>query len=114
MGKVIVDFQGKSSRMYRYWLLASTTAPAIMAVGGNYLFAKQLPNGNWLPLYIGQAGDLKARLPAHERMAEARRAGANFVFAHSTPAGEKARLDEEWDLIQFWGPEMNTHHRPTG
>jgi hypothetical protein len=113
MADVIVDFPGLSGRAYRYWQLAGTAAQGIISANGNYMFVKQLANGNWLPIYIGQADDLKARIPTHERWADARRAGATHVMAHTTPAGEQARLDEERDLIAYWGPQLNTHHRQT-
>jgi hypothetical protein len=66
------------------------------------MFVRQLANGNWLPVYIGQADDLCSRLPNHDRLAEAKLAGATQVMAHTTPAGEQVRLDEERDLIQYW------------
>ena len=108
-----VDWPGKTGN-YRYWFIENPTAAGIVAAGGNYMFVKRLPNGNWLPVYIGQADDLKARIPTHERWADARRAGATHVMAHTKPAGEQARLDEERDLIAYWSPQLNTHHRPTG
>ncbi len=109
-----VDFTGKSGMTYRYWNLINTTAPGIQAIGGNYVFVKQLQNGTYMPLYFGEAGDLQARIPTHERLAEAVRLGATHIMAHGTPAGEQARLAEERDLIQFWNPPLNTHHRVTG
>ena len=47
----------------------------------------------------------------HERLDEAKRNGATFVMTHTTPAGEAARLAEEQDLIAYWHPVLNTHHR---
>lgn len=108
-----VDWPGKSGTKYRYWFLDSLAPNSIKDEAGNYMFVKRLPNGNWYPVYIGQADSLKARLPNHERLAEAQRAGATHVMAHTTPAGEAARLAEERDLIQQWAPALNTHHMPT-
>jgi hypothetical protein len=110
----IIDWIGKSGTSYRYWSLENITAAGIQAVAGNYVFAKQLPNGNLVPLYFGVADDLQARIPNHERWAEAVRLGATHVMAHSTPAGEQARLVEERDLIQYWNPPLNMQHRVTG
>jgi hypothetical protein len=109
-----VDWLGASGRTYKYWNLSTIAAGTIQAVGGNYCFAKQLPNGNYLPVYFGVADDLNARITNHDRLAEAVALGATYVMAHTTPAGEQARLDEERDLIQFWNPMLNTHHRTTG
>ncbi|CAN1721194.1 GIY-YIG nuclease family protein [Hyphomicrobium sp. 1Nfss2.1] len=107
-----VDWPGLSGTRYRYWFLATpSVASSIHSVGGNYAFVTQLPNGNFYPLYFGKADDLSARIPNHERWAEAVQRGATFVMAHSTPAGDAARCAEERDLIQRWNPVLNVQHR---
>ena len=106
-----IDFTGNSGATYRYWFLSELTAAGIKVVAGNYAFVKRLPNGNFVPLYFGQAENLQDRIPTHERWADAVRAGATNVVAHSTQGGEKARLDEERDLIQRWNPALNVQHR---
>jgi len=109
-----VDWNGKSGTAYRYWSVDNLTAAGLQAVAGNYAFVKQLPNGNFIPLYFGIAESLRDRLPNHDRWNEAVRLGATHVMAHTTPAGEAARLAEERDLIQQWNPPLNTHHRSVG
>jgi hypothetical protein len=104
-----IDWLGQSGKSYRYWFLDMNQA--IKDEAGNYMFVQQLPNGRWLPVYIGQADSLRNRLPGHERLADAQRAGATQVMSHTTPGGELARLEEERDLIQYWNPSLNTHHR---
>jgi hypothetical protein len=111
---IIVDWVGKSGLQYRYWQLHDCTAAAIQAVGGNYAFVKPLPDGKFVPVYFGVADDLRARIPGHERWAEAAKLGATFVMSHTTPAGAQARIDEERDLIQYWNPPLNTQHRSVG
>lgn len=106
-----IDWGGQGGRKYRYWFLADTTPNGIVAAGGNYAFVKKLANGNFTPLYFGQADDLKARIPNHERLEDAKRAGMTHVMGHTTPAGEQARLAEEKDLIGYWNPVLNTHHK---
>lgn len=108
-----IDWKGLSGAHYRYWFLASFKPDAIQDIGGNYAFVKLLPNGNYFPLYFGQADSLRARLPNHEVWPEAVRLGATHVMAHTTPAGESARKIEERDLIQYWNPALNTQHRTT-
>jgi hypothetical protein len=109
-----VDFIGKSGATYRYWNLIDITAAGIQAVSGNYVFAKLLADNTYLPLYFGQADNLQARIPSHERWPEAVRLGATHVLAHSTLTGEPARLAEERDLIQYWNPPLNVQHRQIG
>ena len=109
-----VDWQGQSGKTYRYFVLASIEPAAIKDESGNYVFAKQLANGHYVPLYFGVAKSLRDRLPNHEVLPDARRLGATHVMGHTTPGGEQARLDEEQDLIQYWNPALNTQHRTTG
>jgi len=109
MSQFEIDWPGQSGKTYRYWSAAFTDT--FKDEGGNYMYVKQLTNGNYLPVYIGVADSLKNRLGSHDRFDEAKRAGATFVMAHTTPAGEQARLAEEKDLIQRWSPVLNTHHR---
>jgi hypothetical protein len=111
MSNDVIDWKGKSGKTYRYWFIEDITAKGIQAAGGNYAFVTQLANGNFVPLYFGQAEDLQARIPGHDRWDEAKKAGVTHVMGHTTPAGEQARLDEERDLIQQWDPPLNVHHR---
>lgn len=105
-----IDWPGQSGQTYRYWFM-QRTANGIKAEGGNYMFLRQLPNGRYLPVYIGQADNLQQRVPNHDRWDEAVKAGATHVVGHTTPGGERARLAEERDLIQHWGPVLNTQHK---
>lgn len=105
-----IDWAASGGRKYRYWFV-TPTAEGLAAVGGNYAFVKQLANGNFTPLYFGQADNLKTRIPGHERLSDAHKAGMTHVMGHTTPAGEQARLAEEKDLIGYWNPPLNTHHR---
>lgn len=111
-----IDIPGISGKSYRYFKVDNPrSATALQAVPGNYAFLKKLPNGtSYEALYIGQADNVQARLPNHERWNDALRAGATLVVAHSTQGGEAARLAEERDLIAKWNPPLNVHHRTTG
>ncbi|THD71239.1 MAG: hypothetical protein E7813_06040 [Bradyrhizobium sp.] len=104
-----IDWTGKSGATYRYWF-SDIRAP-FKDEGGNYMFVREVSRGQWSPIYIGQADSLKARVPQHDRWADAVRAGATHAMSHTNPAGEQERLDEERDLIAYWNPPLNTHHR---
>ncbi|MBI4275946.1 MAG: hypothetical protein HY659_14725 [Rhizobiales bacterium] len=106
-----INWTGKSGKTYRYWFLEVITTNGIKAVSGNYAFVKRLSNGNFTPLYFGQADDLKVRIPNHDRWDDAKRAGVTHVMAHTTQGGEQVRLAEERDLIQQWKPPLNVQHR---
>lgn len=108
----IVDWPGGSEKKYRYWAINNPKdAGSILSVAGNYAFVKQLPNGNFTPLYFGETDDLRARIPAHECWDAAVRLGVTHVMAHTTPAGASSRLAEEADLIARWNPPLNVQHR---
>jgi hypothetical protein len=108
-----IDWNGVTGTPYRYWFLDTPRNPSsIKDEGGNYAFVKQLPNGNFVALYSGQADSLRDRIPNHERWNDAIRAGATHVMSHTTPSAVSRDL-EEVDLIQQWNPILNEHHRTT-
>ena len=78
----------------------------LKAVGGNYIFAKETSPKNWVPVYIGQTGDLSERFDNHHKMDCAKRNGATHIHAHTTKS-KAARLDEETDLVRKWDPVCN-------
>ena len=94
-----INWPGASGKVYAYWFVRQLAAESLKAEGGNYIFGRRLPNGNFLPIYVGETDNFRARLPSHERWKEAKKAGATHVMAHITPAGEAARKAEEKDLI---------------
>lgn len=79
-------------------------------VGGVYIFAGLAPNGRWNAYYIGITDSFRARLPNHERWAEAVRLGATHVHALAVPL-EATRQAIERQLIAAHGPPLNTQHR---
>lgn len=112
MSDLVIDWEGNSGTKYRYWGLDTpSVANSIKAQPGNYVFARKLPNGNFVPLYFGQAESLQSRIPCHDRWDDAVRAGATHVLAHTTQGGLDQRCLEERDLIQKWQPPLNVQHR---
>lgn len=110
-----IDLPGQSGKSYRYFFLKSIAAPDVKAVPGNYIFTKPgTAAGKVVILYAGQADDLSRRLSTHDRWEEAKRAGANRVYAHTTQGGEAVRCAEERDVIQRWQPPLNVQHRKLG
>jgi hypothetical protein len=74
-----------------------------------YMFVR-FANQVWEPLYVGIADDLHTRLTGHERWAEAVKLGATHLVAQGL-AALAARQKAEQDLIGYWNPPLNTHHR---
>jgi len=76
-----------------------------------YLFSKA-QGGQFVPLYIGKAENLRSRLIGHERMAEALRLGATHLLTHKPGYGDKVHyLEAERRLIAHYNPVLNVQHR---
>ena len=92
-----IYWPGASGKKYGYWILGLDRT--LKNVAGNYIYAKKNAKGNWVPVYIGETGDLSSRvLDGHHQEDCIRRNGATHIHAHTKPGGRQARLDEETDL----------------
>jgi hypothetical protein len=80
---------------------------SFQALPGNYIYAKQAEDGNWIPIYIAQTRDLHQRLEGHVRVDDAIQNGATHIHAHYCSAGQAARCSEERDLILHWQSVCN-------
>lgn len=107
-----IEWPGKSGKKYRYHFV--DMGQPFETIAGNYCFAKQLANGNFVPLYFGETSDFENRMPGHDVWAKALVLGATHAMAHSTLGGVEVRRAEERDLIQKWNPTLNTQYRTTG
>src|SRR5476649_1368674 len=67
-------------------------------VGGIYLFAARLANGDWNPLFIGHADSFEDAIPNHEKWPWAALLGATHVLACAVPAAAK-RVSIETEMI---------------
>lgn len=78
-------------------------------VPGLYIFSYATANG-WYALYVGQAESFSARLPNHERLAEAVRNGATHIHAMVV---RQQTMRDQWEhmLIQTLQPPLNVQHR---
>jgi hypothetical protein len=72
-----------------------------------YLFAARLPNGDWNPLFIGQADNLERDIPGHEKWPWAVLLGATHVLACAVAAPAK-RLSVEAEMIARLKPPLNS------
>lgn len=107
-----IDWPGRYGGPYRYWFVDMNKPFASLA--GNYVFVKQLQNGNFSPLYFGETSDFSSRMPTHEVWPRALLLGATHALVHPTQGGEAVRCSEEADLVGRWNPVLNTHYRTTG
>ena len=100
-------WEGQSGVKYAYWICPLDSswkqAPA------NYIFARETSPGSnrWIPVYIGQTGNLADRFSCHEKEDCAIRNGATHLHTHTSDGSEAVRCQEEADLISRWKPACN-------
>jgi hypothetical protein len=107
-----IMWRGRSGREYKYDIYQIGTT--LEAVPGNFIFAEETRPGTFLPVYIGQTGDLSRPLVQHDTMPCIRRNRVTFVHVRRNDEGDRARILEEADLIALWDPPCNQATRPRG
>ncbi len=100
-----VRWPGQSGKEYQYEVHPIDTA--FQALPGNYIYAKQDEEGQWIPLYIAQSRDMRQHLEGHEKLQDALENGATHVHTDFSAASQAARCSEERDLILRWQPPCN-------
>ncbi len=99
------NWPGQSGKEYHYDVFPIDAS--FRPLPGIYIYAKQLSDGDWSPIYIAQTRDLHQRLEGHVKLQDAVNNGATHLHAHYDTAGQSARCTEEHDLIQRWHPVCN-------
>jgi len=102
------DWIGASGKQYKYSIHSLDTS--FKEKAGNYIFAKLSSQYQWVPVYIGQAENLKDRLSNHNKEDCALKHGATHIHAHLTSGGEIVRLAEEKDLLLNFNTPCNVQH----
>jgi hypothetical protein len=100
-----VRWPGQSGNQYPYEIHPIDTA--FRPLPGNYMYAKQSEDGEWIPLYIAQTRDMHQRLEGHEKLQDATENGATHIHVHFSTTGQAARCTEERDLVLLWPPVCN-------
>ena len=101
----MINWPGQSGKEYQYEVFPLDAS--FQPLPGNYIYAGQAEDGNWVPVYIAQTRDLHQRLEGRVRMDDATAQGATSIHAHYCQAGQAARCTEERDLILRWRPVCN-------
>ena len=102
---VLFNWPGQSGKEYQYDIYP--IGSSFQALPGNYIYARQTEDGNWVPIYIAQTRDLHQRLEGHVKLDDAIQNGATHIHAHYCSAGQASRCTEERDLIVRWAPVCN-------
>jgi len=103
-----INWPGASRNQYKYWI--AEMGSSFKEEAGNYIFAKRNAQGQWVPVYIGQAENLHERLSNHNKEDCALKNGATHIHTHTNAAGEAARLAEEKDLLLNFNTPCNVQH----
>ena len=77
-------------------------------VGGVFIFAARLTDGNWNPLYIASTENLSRRIPVDEKWPWAVHLGATGVLACAVPEGIK-RVKLVAEMIARLKPPLNDY-----
>ncbi len=101
----LIQWTGQSGKQYPYEVFPITTT--FRALPGNFIYARQSEDGQWMPIYIAQTRDLHQRLEGHVSTEDAVQNGATHIHAHYDTVGQAARCSEERDLILRWQPVCN-------
>ena len=101
----LIQWPGQSGKEYSYEVFPFDAS--FQALPGNYIYAKQTEEGQWVPIYIAQTRDLHQRLEGHVRVEDAIQNGATHLHAHYCAAGQASRCSEERDLLLRWQPVCN-------
>ncbi len=102
---LFVCWPGQSGNEYPY--TAYPIDAELPHLPGNYIYAAQSEEGEWIPLYVAQTRDLQQRLEGHEKLQDATENGATHIHVHISTTGQAARCTEEHDLILRWRPMLN-------
>ena len=100
-----IRWLGQSGNGYQYEIHPIDTA--FRPLPGNFIYAKQVEGGDWIPVYIAQTRDLHQRLEGHVSVDDAIAHGATHIHVHYCTTGQAARCTEERDLILRWKPVCN-------
>ncbi len=101
----VVNWPGQSGKAYQYTVYPIDTA--FPPAPGNYIYAQQSEDGQWIPLYVAQTRDMHQRLEGHEKLQDATERGATHIHVNFSPTSQAARCTEERDLILCWKPACN-------
>ncbi len=100
-----MSWPGQSGKQYQYEVFPLGTP--FQPLAGNYIYASQSEDGDWIPVYIAQTRGLHQRLEGHVTAADAAANGATHIHVHYSDTGQAARCSEERDLILRWSPVCN-------
>ena len=99
-----IEWPGQSGKKYLHYIYPIGTG--FQARGGNYIFCKLNAQGLWVPVYIGQTGDLESRFANHHATPCINRNEATHVHVHAND-NEHSRLNEESDLLSKFNTFCN-------
>lgn len=98
-------WMGKSGKKYRYSVHMFGTAfgpsPA------NFLFVREIRPGQFLPLYVGQTGDISEPFKDFLALSCIQMSRATHIHVHFSVDNEAVRVAEQSDVIEQWSPPCN-------
>jgi hypothetical protein len=98
-------WMGRSGKKYRYSVhMFGTTFGASPA---NFIYARELKPGHFLPLYIGETEDISEPFADYLMKQCIQLSRATHLHVHFSVADEGIRRAEQSDLLEHWTPPCN-------
>lgn len=96
---------GKSGQKYRYtvYMFGTVFGPG----PANYIFAHESRPGQYVPVFIGQTGDLSGPFDDQVALECMKQRRVTHIHVRHTDASEELRRAERSDLISAWNPPCN-------
>ncbi|MCI0432583.1 MAG: hypothetical protein L0271_02880 [Gemmatimonadetes bacterium] len=96
---------GKSGQKYRYtvYMFGTVFGPG----PANFIFAHESRPGHYVPVYIGQTGDLSEPFEDHVALECIKQRRVTHIHVRHSDAREELRRAERSDLILAWNPPCN-------
>ena len=81
-------------------------------LGGVYIFCGVSSDSHWVPIYVGETGNFRTRIPSHERWNQAKQLGATHVHAKTVVREAERKALEEFLILAFQ-PPLNVQLKQT-
>lgn len=106
LGLGVYQWVGKSGQKYRYSVHMYGT---VFGPGpGNFVFARELRPGKYLPVYFGETGDLSEPLGDQAVVECIRQQRVTHIHVRHGSDREEVRRAERSDLVAEWSPRCNS------
>ncbi|HEU5226346.1 MAG TPA: hypothetical protein VFU49_00945 [Ktedonobacteraceae bacterium] len=105
-----IVWRGQSGKDYRYFV---QPIGIVLETGGfeagpaNFIFVRETTPNMFVPVYVGEAGDLAMVLEDHHTMRRVEFNRATHICHRASYGDPEERQAEKRDLVAYWHPVCN-------